>query len=98
MRRVPKLPVAAVDRAGAAGAGAVVDLIAIATGIAPAAAVVAGAEIRGRVAGSRPRIIVTVPGSLANLAGNAQHVLLQLWPSARASTQGDEYVYVEIYV
>src|SRR5216683_2220571 len=100
MRRAPKPhPVeAAVDRAGVAGVEAVGALAGIGTAIATVAAVVAGAEIRVRVAGSRPRIIATVPGSLANLAGNAQHVLLQLWPSARASTQGDEYVYVEIHV
>ena len=92
MRRAPKpRPVVAAREAAAVaeGAEAAAVLTATVTGIATAAAAVAGAEIPARVAGSRPRIIATVPGSLANLAGNAQHVLSQLWPSARASTQGD---------
>jgi len=65
----------AVDRAEVAGAGAAEVLTAIAIEIATAAAAVAGAEIPARVAGSRLRIIATVPGSHANLAGNTQHVL-----------------------
>jgi hypothetical protein len=63
--------VAAEAEAEAAGV-----LTAIATVIAIAA--VAGAEIRARVAGSRPKIIVIVPGSLASLAGKTQHVLEQV--------------------
>src|ERR1700739_3440134 len=99
MSRAPKPhPVAAVDPAGAAGAEAGAGFIATATAIATAAAAVAGAEIPAKVDGSRPRIIAIVPGSLANLAGNTHHVLEQLWPSPRASTQGDSYGYVEIYV
>ena len=66
----------AAGREGAAGAEAVAGLIATAIVTATvAAAAAAEAEIPARVAGSRPRIIATVPGSLANLAGNAQHVL-----------------------
>jgi hypothetical protein len=62
-------------RAGAAEVAAVAVLTATVTAIETAAAAVAEAEIPARVAGSRPRIIATVPGSLANLAGNAQRVL-----------------------
>jgi len=72
----------------AAGVEAVGVLTAIATVIATAAAV-AGAGIRARVAGSRPKIIVIVPGSLASLAGKTQHVPEQIRPSARASTKGE---------
>jgi hypothetical protein len=61
-------------REGAAGAAAEV-LTATAIAIETVAAVAAEAEIPARVAGSRPRIIETVPGSLANLAGNAQLIL-----------------------
>lgn len=61
-----------------AAAEVVADLIA--TVIATAAAAVAGAEIRARVAGSRLKIIAIVPGSLANLAGNAREVPKQLCP------------------
>ena len=74
---------------GSGGSGGGGGLTATAIEIATAAAAAAGAEIPARVAGSRPRITATVPGSHANLAGNAQHVLSQPWRSARASTQGD---------
>jgi hypothetical protein len=80
MRHAPRPPaaavVAAVGHEGAAGAAAVAALTATAIAIATAAvAAAAEAEIPARVDGSRPRITATVPGSLANLAGNAQHVL-----------------------
>jgi hypothetical protein len=44
--------------------------IEIATGIATVAAAAGGAA--ARVAGSRPKIIATVPGNRANLAGNSR--------------------------
>jgi len=78
MRHAPRLPeaVAAVGPEGVAGAEVVAALTATVIAIATAAAgAEAEAEIPARVADSRPRIIATVPGSLANLAGKAQHVL-----------------------
>jgi hypothetical protein len=67
--------VAEAGREGAVEAEAVGVLTATVTAIETAAAAAAEAGIPARVGGSRPRIIETVPGSLANLAGNAQHVL-----------------------
>jgi len=64
-------PVAAAREAAAVAAE---DLTATAI-VTVTAAVADGAEIPARAAGSRPRIIATVPGSLANPAGNAQLVL-----------------------
>jgi hypothetical protein len=75
MRRGPKPHLVAAGHEGAAGAEAVVALTATVIAIVTAAAAVAGAEIRARVDGSRPRIIAIVRGSLANLAGNTQHIL-----------------------
>ena len=72
MRRGPRArPAAVVAAREAAAAAEAAALIEIVTAIAIAAAV-AGAEIRARVAGSQPRIIATVPGSLESLAGNTQ--------------------------
>jgi hypothetical protein len=78
MKRVlkPQAAVVVAGREEVVGAAAAADLIATVTAIATAAvAAAAEAEILARVGGSRPRIIATVPGSLANLAGNRQHVL-----------------------
>jgi len=72
MRRGPRArPAAVVVAAREAAAAEAAALIGIVTAIATAA-VVAAAEIRARVAGSQPRIIATVPGSLESLAGNTQ--------------------------
>src|SRR5579872_2547966 len=70
-RRPPVVVAEAAVRAAAEAAA----LTATGTAIAIAAAVVDAAEILARVAGSQPRIIAIVPGSLANLAGNTQHAL-----------------------
>jgi|SRR5579862_3178883 len=71
MKHDPKPPEGAVGRAEAAEA---VGLTATVTAIATAEAADA-AEIHAKVAGSRPRTIVIVPGSLENLAGNELHSL-----------------------
>src|SRR5579871_5369082 len=77
MKHDPKPPVEVAAVAGRAAAEAVAGSTATVTAIATAVAAVAAdaAEIRARVAGSQPRIIAIVPGSLANLAGNTHHAL-----------------------
>jgi hypothetical protein len=77
MKHDPKPPeVVEVAAVRAAVAEAAAGLTATVTAIATAAeAVVDAVEIHARVAGSRPRIIATVPGSLANLAGKTQNAL-----------------------
>ncbi len=80
MKRAPKPPeaaarevvVEAVVREEAAGAEAVAALIATAIAIVPAEA--AAEKVAARVAASRLKIIATVPGSHANLAGSEQPV------------------------
>jgi hypothetical protein len=78
MKHDPKPPVVeavAAGRAAAeAAAGSTVTVTATAT-VAAEAVAAGAAEIHARVAGSRPRIIAIVPGSLANLVGNTQLAL-----------------------